>query len=51
MYEIAVEIVYSIQKKTKNVLFKDNDGKLWVKVITVPFYGYSRDPRCPYRKQ
>ena len=28
----------SIQQKTKNVLFKDNDGKLWVEVITVPFF-------------
>ena len=35
MQEIMVEFVYSRQQKIKNFSLKDDNGKLWVKVIIV----------------
>lgn len=35
MQEIMVEFVYSRQQKIKNFSLKDDNGKLWVEVITV----------------
>ena len=51
--EIAMEFVYCRQRKRKARTFhlEDNNGKLWVEVIIVTFFGCISERVCPHSKQ
>ena len=44
-------VVYSGQQRIRNFHLKDDNGKLWVEVIIVTFFGCRSDRRCFYSKQ
>ena len=39
-------VVYSGQQRIRNFHLKDDNGKLWVEVIIVTFFGCCSDRRC-----
>ena len=41
-------VVYSGQQRIRNFHLKDDNGKLWVEVIIVNFFGCCSDRRCFY---
>ena len=51
--EIVMAFVYSRQRKRKARTFhlEDNNGKLWVEVIIVTFFGCISERICPHIKQ